>query len=252
MGGRYVTAMVSHSATAVGGDDATELTVDQLAVRAGVSVRTVRFYAGKRLLPPPRLVGRTGYYGSAHLARLTLIRDLTEAGYTLAAVEAFLRDLPADADAEAVTLYGALLTPWAGRDTIVLTRAELAERACRPLDDEAVALLAGAGALAILDDGRVALSEGQLELALRLLDLDAPLDALVEAGEIVRRHAASLARDLQRVFRERIIAELGDADPAARERLRALAAALRPLTIQALVAAYTEALEAEVRGAARR
>jgi DNA-binding transcriptional MerR regulator len=243
--------MVSHRAT----DDAQaadELTVDELAARAGTSVRTVRFYAGKRLLPPPRLVGRTGYYGPSHLARLALIRDLTDAGYTLAAVQDFLGSLPADADAEAVSLYGALLTPWAGRDTIVLTRDELVTRAGRPIDDDALALLAGSGALEVRSDGRIALSEGQLELALRLLDLDAPLDALLEAGDIVRQHAAALARDLQRLFRERIIAELGDADPAARERLRALAAALRPLTIQALIAAYTEALEREVRGAARR
>lgn len=232
--------------------DIEDLTVDQLAARAGVSVRTVRFYAGKRLLPPPLLVGRTGYYGLTHLARLTLVRELQDAGYTLAAVEQFLASLPLEADADTVALFGTLLTPWVAREEMELTRADLAVRLGRAVDDQAVALLSNAGALRAIDGDRVLVDEGQLEYALRLLDLDAPLDALVEAGEAIRRHAALLARDLQEIFRERIIAELDDPSPTARERLRALAGALRPLTIQAIVTAYTDALEHEVRAVASR
>ena len=64
-----------------------DLTVDQLAQRVGMTVRNVRAYAARGLLPPPRLRGRTGYYGSEHVARLSLVRDLLAQGYTLAAVE---------------------------------------------------------------------------------------------------------------------------------------------------------------------
>jgi DNA-binding transcriptional MerR regulator len=39
------------------------LTIDQLAERSGISVRTIRFYAGRGLLPAPQLRGRTGLYG---------------------------------------------------------------------------------------------------------------------------------------------------------------------------------------------
>src|SRR5688572_29997289 len=49
-----------------------EFTVDQLAAKVGMTVRNVRAYAGRGLIPPPRLVGRTGYYGADHVARLTL------------------------------------------------------------------------------------------------------------------------------------------------------------------------------------
>jgi DNA-binding transcriptional MerR regulator len=62
-----------------------ELTVDQLAAKVGMTVRNVRAYAGRGLIPPPRLVGRTGYYGHDHVARLTLVRELLGKGYTLAA-----------------------------------------------------------------------------------------------------------------------------------------------------------------------
>jgi DNA-binding transcriptional MerR regulator len=29
-------------------------TIDELAARSGISVRTIRFYAGKGLIPPPQ------------------------------------------------------------------------------------------------------------------------------------------------------------------------------------------------------
>lgn len=228
------------------------LTVDELAARVGVPVRTVRFYAGKKLLPPPRLEGRTGLYGPVHVARLAVIRDLQQAGYTLAAIEQFLATLPADADAEAVELFGTLLTPWLPEEQVVLTLDELADRVGRPADEQLLEMFERSRVLERRDDGRVAITSSQLEFALRMLDLDAPFDALIEAGDVIQRHAAELAGELQQVFRNRIVARFDEASPGDREKLRALAAGLRPLTIQAIVAAYQEALDNEVRGQARR
>lgn len=67
-----------------------QMTIDRLAASVGMTVRNVRAYAGRGLIPPPRLVGRTGYYGPEHVSRLLLIRDLLDRGYTLAAVEKVL------------------------------------------------------------------------------------------------------------------------------------------------------------------
>lgn len=227
-----------------------ELTVDELATAADIPVRRIRFYAGKKLLPPPRLEGRTGLYGPAHLARLQLIADLQEAGYTLAAIEEFLESVPDDADADAVELVGTLVAPGSSGPALVLTREELHERLGRELDDQQVAGLERANLLHRTDEaegGVVHLTQAQLEFARRMLAVDAPLDALVEAGEVVRRHARSLAEDLQAVFEQRILAEYDDPDPAERTRLRETARALRPLTIQAIVTAYQESLEQVVR-----
>jgi DNA-binding transcriptional MerR regulator len=71
------------SAREPGGD----LTIDELAARVGMTVRNVRAYASRGLMPAPRLVGRTGYYSEEHVQRLLLVRELIERGYTLAAVE---------------------------------------------------------------------------------------------------------------------------------------------------------------------
>src|SRR6478672_2279221 len=88
------------------------LTIDQLAERSGISVRTIRFYAGRGLLPAPQLRGRTGLYGPGHLARLELVSELLALGFTLAAIEAQLARLPAELGAEELALHRPLLTPW--------------------------------------------------------------------------------------------------------------------------------------------
>mgnify|MGYP006184919235 CR=1 FL=1 len=43
------------------------MTLDQLTHRVGMSVRNVRFYTTKGLVPPPIRHGRSGYYSAEHL-----------------------------------------------------------------------------------------------------------------------------------------------------------------------------------------
>jgi DNA-binding transcriptional MerR regulator len=68
-----------------------EFTVDELAQRAAVPVRTIREYQTMGVLPPPQRRGRIGVYDASHLARLELIARLQERGYSLAGI----RDLVA-------------------------------------------------------------------------------------------------------------------------------------------------------------
>lgn len=89
-----------------------ELTVDQLAATVGMTVRNVRAYAARGLLPPPRLMGRTGWYGPDHVARLTLVRKLLDEGFTLAAVERTLDSASSPASSAALTLHRFLMAPW--------------------------------------------------------------------------------------------------------------------------------------------
>jgi len=66
------------------------LTIGELAEAAGMTVRNVRNHAARGLLPPPVLVGRTGYYGQAHLEQLTLIRAMQAEGFNLEAISCLL------------------------------------------------------------------------------------------------------------------------------------------------------------------
>src|SRR5215472_16517389 len=67
--------------------DEDQLTIEELASQAGTATTTVRMYQSKGLLPPPERRGRIGYYGEGHLARLRLIAQLQEQGFSLASIK---------------------------------------------------------------------------------------------------------------------------------------------------------------------
>jgi len=71
-------------------DPTLELTVDELARRIDLPVRTIREYQTMGLLPSPRRRGRVGIYGASHLMWLRLIARLQERGYSLAGIRDLL------------------------------------------------------------------------------------------------------------------------------------------------------------------
>lgn len=74
------------------------MTVDELAARAGLPVRTIREYQTEGLLPPPQRRGRVGIYGTSHLRRLELIGRLQTRGYSLAGIRDLVRSWRDGAD----------------------------------------------------------------------------------------------------------------------------------------------------------
>jgi DNA-binding transcriptional MerR regulator len=108
---------------------AAELTIDELAASVQMTVRNVRAYAGRGLIPPPRLVGRTGYYGREHADRLRLVRGLLDRGYTLAAVERMLAGNEGVPAAHALDLLETLRDPLGDEQPESVTTAELAAMA---------------------------------------------------------------------------------------------------------------------------
>lgn len=231
-----------------------ELTVDELASRAGVTVRTVRFYAGRGLLPPPRLRGRTGLYGADHLARLELVRELQSLGLTLSAIEKRLQKIPLDAPAEDLALQRALLSPWAPERPEDLDRHELDRRAGRRLGDDALKRLEALGVVEHLSaDGQAGrvrvVSPALLGVGAELAALPLPLDALLASHEAVERHTTALAAELQRVFQDAVVRPYreGGRAPQERERLLELAGKLKPLMIQSLVTSFQRAVDKAIR-----
>ena len=71
-------------------ETAEPLTIDDLARRVQLPVRTIREYHTMRLLPPPERRGRLGLYGDRHVQRLRLIARLQRRGYSLAGIRDLL------------------------------------------------------------------------------------------------------------------------------------------------------------------
>lgn len=63
-----------------------EFTIDQLAYASHTTVRNIRAYQDRGLLPPPQRRGRVGIYSEIHLARLRIISQLIERGYSLTTI----------------------------------------------------------------------------------------------------------------------------------------------------------------------
>ncbi len=229
-----------------------ELTVDELAARAGVSVRTVRFYASRGLLPSPRLRGRLGLYGADHLARLDLIRELQTHGFTLSAIERHLERIPEDATPDDLALQRALLAPWTTDQSEDLDRHELNQRAGRHLDDQMLDQLAALGILEVLDDDRERVrlpSTSMLGVGVRALELGLPQEMLLQAKQIVEQRSAQIATELRELFAVNVLRPyVGRGRPEdERDRVRATTDQLRPLTIQALVHGFQRAFNDVIR-----
>jgi DNA-binding transcriptional MerR regulator len=79
-------------------DDGVGFKLDELAEKADVSVRTIRYYVQRGLLPPPVFRGRDTVYGEGHLNRLRLIKRLQDERYL--PLEAIAAELEAKSDAE--------------------------------------------------------------------------------------------------------------------------------------------------------
>ncbi len=84
-------------------DQEEQLLIGELAKRAGVTPRTIRYYTSEGLLPPPTTRGKYAYYSDEHLRRLRLIARLKEEYLPLSAIRGRLATMSA---AEADRLLG--------------------------------------------------------------------------------------------------------------------------------------------------
>ncbi len=77
-------------------ESARRLSIEELAERADVPVRTVRYYIAEGLLPGPGSRGKGAAYSGEHLVRLQLIRRLVARRVPLGEIRDLLARLPAD------------------------------------------------------------------------------------------------------------------------------------------------------------
>jgi MerR family redox-sensitive transcriptional activator SoxR len=73
-----------------------ELLIHELAARAGISVRTIRYYIEEGLLPQPSYQGKYSYYDLNFLDRLELIRRLKDSYLPLREIREIMSSLTDD------------------------------------------------------------------------------------------------------------------------------------------------------------
>jgi DNA-binding transcriptional MerR regulator len=218
------------------------MTLDELTRRVGMSVRNVRFYTTKGLVPPPIRRGRSGYYSTDHVARLELVRELQAHGFTLAAIEGYMAKIPSDATPETIALHRTLLAPWMAEMPETISKKELVRRAGRVLNDEELATLNALGIVYPTKQGKFQVTTAHLSVGVALLDLGMPQEAAIAAQEIFTAHGRAIADELTELFKTQVWPAYKETG-ASPDQLRQMVEKFKPVSIAALVTAYESAVD---------
>jgi DNA-binding transcriptional MerR regulator len=228
---------------AAGEAAAASLTIDQLAARAGLTVRNVRAHITRGLLPPPRMQGRTAHYGPEHLARLQLVVGLQQQGFNLAAIRKLVSGPAAPSPEETVAFYRTALGPWLTDAPEDHDEQDLAAQFGIAPDQEVLRRLAQLGLLEPLPKGRVrVLNPTILRVGRELAEMGFSLEQLTDVLAVLLRHSRAVSEAFVQMFMETHWTSYLDAG-APPERLPELARviqALQPLAAQAVVAAFQQ------------
>ena len=180
-----------------------EVTIDQLAQATGVTVRNVRAYQARGLLPPPTVRARTGFYGPEHRARLELIKDLQAEGVKLDTVKKLFATTGGSTE-QVLRFIRTVRQLFGSHDRTIVAVDELAERFAT--SDQA--LLKRAQKLGLLRQ----VSDGQYEEVLpeltaigqSLVGLGIPLERSLDVVAQLRRHAEGIAKVYVELFLDEV------------------------------------------------
>jgi DNA-binding transcriptional MerR regulator len=224
------------------------MTIEQLADRAGMTVRNVREHQTRGLLPPPALVGRKGFYDERHLARLLLVRQLQDEGLNLHAVGWLLEQAPPDAADEVARLKQALFAPWTTEQPRTFALTELVERFGEEAGAATRARAEDLGLLQQVDETTwISPTPRLLEAGAQLVELGVEVEAALDVVEQLLASTATVARSFVDLFVAEILSPVGGASSGlpsaagAEERTAAVREAverLRPIASEAVLAAF--------------
>lgn len=227
-----------------------EFSVEELAHAANTTVRNIRAYQDRGLLPPPRLRGRKGLYSETHLSRLRLIANLLERGYSLTSIhdllQAFengigLRDL--------LGLESAITSPWTDEEPEYITLAELHSLFGNAFTPEAlqkaidIDLLQPEGAHVRVRSMRT------LRAGAQLVAVGIPLAELLNIVMMLRGNVERVADELVQLVATHVLDQFAASDASAREEFQKIADLiwrLRPLAEMAVHAELARAMEKAV------
>jgi DNA-binding transcriptional MerR regulator len=228
-----------------------EYRIDDLARAAGITVRNVQIYQDRGLLPPPERRGRVGIYSDAHLARLCLIGQLLERGYTFAGIAELIAAWQPDRDPGQVgDLKQELAGPWSEELPAYLAMGEILKmfdyQATPDLIQRAIELGLGEP-----EGSRFRIRSPRLLCAgAELVALGMPLDVGLELFDKLQSHVEQVAPLMVQTIAEHVVFA-GRAPgwvPSGPEiaQLVALIQRLRPLVETAIGVLLAPVLERQV------
>ncbi|WP_369247734.1 MerR family transcriptional regulator [Streptomyces sp. R41] len=223
--------------------------IEDLAHHSGATVRTIRAYQDRGLLPRPERRGRANVYADAHLARLRQIADLLDRGYTLASIKELLEAWDTGRGLGGILgLVAEVDGPWTDEEAARISRAELDERFGGSPDDAAVADAVELGVLEPIpgdEDSFLVPSPQELAVAAELHAAGVPLSAISGHLRELRGQVEHIASRFLEFTTEHVFARyLGEHPPTDADAAEAasLVRRLRPLAQQTVDAELARAM----------
>ena len=228
--------------------DTDELTIEQLAMQTGMTVRNIRNHQSRGLLPPPEVRARTGYYGPQHVERLRLIQEMQLDGFNLAAIKRLIGE---GENAEGfIEFKRAIKAPFETESPEIVTLEELAERfAGGDLDQKSLEKAVKLELIVPLGDGRFeAPSPALLNAAEEVVKRGIPIASALYAIEKVKRSCESASRAFVNLFLHELWKPFDEAgQPEERwDEVTETIERLRPIASEAMIAVFRQTMTAEV------
>ncbi|MGI5166272.1 MerR family transcriptional regulator [Spirillospora sp. CA-253888] len=240
-----------------GGRGMAEYRIDELAHAAGSTVRNIRAYQDRGLLPPPRLEGRVGIYDDSHLARLRLIGKLLARGYSSVIIKDLLSAWETGKDvSDVLGLEKVLTDPWSDEIPGTVTVEELIATFGAGLPEEEVGpMLERTVALGLIepegDHYRVP-SPRLLHVGAELVAAGIPLDAVLDIARQIRDDCDVIAGRFVNLVHEHVFQRLeGDTAPTGEDigEIAAVVTRMRPLVKMVVDPFIARAMEVRVQAA---
>ncbi|MFF1558073.1 MerR family transcriptional regulator [Streptomyces sp. NPDC058279] len=226
-----------------------EYRIEDLAHHSGATVRTIRAYQDRGLLPKPERRGRSNVYRDTHLARLRQIADLLDRGYTLASIKELLEAWDAGRGLGGVLgLVAEVHGPWTDEEAARISRAELNERFGGRPDDDAVGEACELGVLERIPgrpDEFLVPSPQELAVAAELYAAGVPLPAITGHLRELRGQVEHIASRFLEFTTEHVFARyLSPVPPTDADAAEAatMVRRLRPLAQQTVDAELARAM----------
>ncbi len=242
-----------------------EYRLEELALEANTTVRNIRAYRDRGLLPPPRRQGRVALYSDAHLGRLRLVAELLDRGYTLNSIRELLVAWEKGRDiADVLGLEQILTTRWSDEEPITVSRSELDHALGTAVGDADLAVLLGIGLVEriALDpasetrgipmagpgDGPEEMfrlnSPRQVQAGIDLVRAGIALPDVLDQARFVHEAMERVAEQFVALVTRSLFDPLGDIPPASElARLTATVERLRPLAAEVVAAELARSME---------
>lgn len=224
-----------------------EYTVEELSQASNISVRNIRAYQDKGILPYPVMKGRRGIYSKEHLSRLKTISNLLDRGYTASSIREVLSGLEDGIGiSELIGVESAISSPWTTETAQLVSMETLTEMFGESLTPEAIKTAMELDFFSPEGTQMRVSSMQTLQVGAKLVATGIPLEELLQILRMMRGNVERVANEIVRLVADHVLEPYGEENLPPKEEFPSIAALiwqLRPLAETAVNAELARAME---------